>query len=501
MTIADQRSAERVTQVQPWWRTALRSELIKYVWAVGIVALAGVIASQLNTAAGVRIPGTVLLAGVVLAAVRFGSGPALAAAGVGFVELNDFLLTNPVAGLDQIERLLTLLVFVLAAVFVGSVAGRLRSQQERARRQVETFRALLAASQAMSGREWTKEFCTEITHWAGEIGVEAVAICPESAGRADMLPAAALEAARRALQWTHTFDHEGWRFARLTEDLTVIVAWRTDVELSEEQAIAMALLIDQCRTSLHRSAAIRQKVEMDSLAATERLRAALMASISHDFRTPLATIMASASSLQTDRDKFSAATQSDMLMSIQEEAERLNRYVANILAMTRLDNHALDLRRDWIDPGEVMEAAAARIKRRLGARSLSVRQPAVAHSIYADPILLEQALTNVLENAVTYTPASAAIVLSCEESDDEVRIAVEDDGPGVAADDLPRMFEKFRRLSHPSNSGHGAGLGLAISKGLTEAMGGSIVASSARSGGPGVRVTISFPVAASVQPA
>ena len=263
--------------------------------------------------------------------------------------------------------------------------------------------------------------------------------------------------------------------------------------MSEDQVIALGLLTDLGRTSVQRLVSLQQRIEMDALAATEKLRAALMASMSHDFRTPLATIMASASSLLAQRDKLSESVQSDFLSSIQEEADRLNRYVVNIMAMTRLDANALQVRSDWVDSTEVLDAVGNRVSKRLGKRQLRLLTPAAVPSISADPILLEQAIANVIENSIHYTQPNATILLGCEQRDGEVVLWAEDDGPGVAPADLGRIFDKFRRLDHSSNATHGAGLGLAISKGLVEAMGGNVRASAAHHSRKGLRIAFAFP--------
>jgi two-component system sensor histidine kinase KdpD len=232
---------------------------------------------------------------------------------------------------------------------------------------------------------------------------------------------------------------------------------------------------------------------MESLAAAEKLRSALMASMSHDFRTPLATIMASASSLQAQGQKFSPATRTDLLASIQEEAERLSRFVGNILDMTRLDADALHVRAELTDPVEAVEAAASRVSRRLAGRRLAMQVPAAVPSIRADRILLEQAITNVLENAISHTKPTATIRLGCSDAADKVVLWIEDDGPGVPVTELSHIFDKFYRIDNPSNAGHGAGLGLAISKGFAEAMGANVTASRATGSETGLRIEFAFP--------
>jgi two-component system sensor histidine kinase KdpD len=165
--------------------------------------------------------------------------------------------------------------------------------------------------------------------------------------------------------------------------------------------------------------------------------------------------------------------------------------------MTRLDAGVVKLRQEWIDPVEVLDTVHERVQRRMGARKLTLDAPAAAPSILVDPLLLEQAIINVIENSLAYTPAKANVRLGAEYTTSAVSIWVEDEGPGVPVGDLPFIFDKFHRLKNAEDS-QGAGLGLAISKGFVEAMGGEARASTAEGGG--LRVAFIFPLQMSLAP-
>jgi len=186
------------------------------------------------------------------------------------------------------------------------------------------------------------------------------------------------------------------------------------------------------------------------------------------------------------------AVQRDLLVSIREEAERLNRYVGDLLDMTRLEGGALTTRRDWADVRDVLGAAIARVERRLGTRRVMRDYPTELSMVKIDAALLEQALVNILENAIAYSPDGSTIETAAYEDRGNVVISIEDEGRGIPTAELERVFEKFRRMEEASDRGKGAGLGLAIAKGFVEAMGGRIAAASPIHDGRGTRILISL---------
>jgi two-component system sensor histidine kinase KdpD len=184
--------------------------------------------------------------------------------------------------------------------------------------------------------------------------------------------------------------------------------------------------------------------------------------------------------------------QVDLLASIREEAERLNRYVGNLLDMTRLEGGGLNIRSDWADVRDVLGAAVERVSRRLAHRKVTRDYPAELPLVKVDSALLEQALVNILENAISYSPEDSTIELAAYEDRNNVVLSIEDEGRGIPTAELELVFERFRRMEEPSDRGKGAGLGLAISKGFVEAMGGRIAAASPIHNGRGTRMLISL---------
>jgi two-component system sensor histidine kinase KdpD len=273
---------------------------------------------------------------------------------------------------------------------------------------------------------------------------------------------------------------------------------------SEEERLTLALL-GQGAVALERAELAAGAVEHETLRRSDQLRSALLNSISHDLRTPLSTVLGSASTLIEYGPSLEPAVRSDLLLSIREEAERLNRYVGNLLDITKIEGGGLRTRKDWIDARDVIAAAIDRVARRAPDRAFHRDFPAELSMIEADPQLLEQALVNILENAVAYSPADHPVEVAAYEDRANVVISIEDEGRGVPAEALEQIFDKFRRLDAAADRGQGAGLGLSISKGFVEAMGGRIAAASpihgdAVHGYHGTRILISLKKSRSTHP-
>lgn len=230
-----------------------------------------------------------------------------------------------------------------------------------------------------------------------------------------------------------------------------------------------------------------------------------MNSVSHDLRTPLSTVLGASTTLIDLGDRLKPAVRKDLLLSIREEAERLSRYVGDLLDMTRLEGGGLNIRNDWIDVRDVLNAAARRVERRLLDRAVVRDFPEKLSLVMADQGLLEQALVNILENAIAYSPDATRIELAAYEDRGSVVISIEDEGKGIPTAELERVFDKFRRMEESTDRSKGAGLGLAIARGFVEAMGGRIAAASPIQEGPdgakyGTRILISLPKTIATHP-
>jgi two-component system sensor histidine kinase KdpD len=223
-------------------------------------------------------------------------------------------------------------------------------------------------------------------------------------------------------------------------------------------------------------------------AETERLRSSLLSSVSHDLRTPLATITGAVSTVLESGERLDPTTRRELLESARDEAERLNRLVHNLLQMTRLESGTFRLHTDWHPMEEVIGAALGRCASRLGDRPITTRIPADLPLVAIDDVLIEQVLMNLLDNALKYSPAGTPLAIAVGTTNGVVNVEVADQGPGVPPGEERRVFEKFYRGE--AGRGRGAGLGLAICQGIVRAHGGAIHAENLPSGGLAVRFTL-----------
>jgi len=229
------------------------------------------------------------------------------------------------------------------------------------------------------------------------------------------------------------------------------------------------------------------------LAETERLRTALLSSVSHDFRTPLASILGAVTSLEYYRQVYDEATQTELLETIRDEAERLDRFVANLLSMTRLESGALVPNMEWVDLQDLVGSALARLTPPLSGYRVIVRVEPGAPLLRLDFVLMEQVLVNLLENAMKHTPPGETISLSVFRDGEQIITEVADEGEGISPEDLDHIFEKFYRVQGSDRQRGGTGLGLSICRGIVEAHGGTITAGLPEQG-PGVVFRIELPV-------
>ena len=229
------------------------------------------------------------------------------------------------------------------------------------------------------------------------------------------------------------------------------------------------------------------------VAERERLRAALLSSVSHDLRTPLVSIIGAATSLLDAPEAIGAEGRQALAETIRDEGERLNRYVQNLLDMTRVSGGSLPLSREWIDAREMVGHALRQLRRELKDHRVIVDVPADLPPVSGDALLLEQALVNVLDNAAKYAPGGTGIVVSARVEGPLLRLAVTDQGPGIPEADRERVFDMFYRVNAGDGHSTGTGLGLAISRGIVQAHGGAVRVLPASADGGGARVEIDLP--------
>lgn len=483
-----------------------------HVGAIGLVAVAGLVARLTFNIAETANLAMIFMLSVLLSGLAFGLWPALTAAALSAFAYNFFFLEPRLTiRIGHPADVLTFAVFFAVALATGWLTGRVRDQAMSASRRASAVSALLAASRRLSSAARqdvaaqalaeqlaaaTSGAAVVLTPHAGDIALTAASPSLEALPPGDMAAARwAWEKGEPAGAGTGTLPNSAWTFLPLQG-----VKARAGVGGVEPKALAaednerfVAALLDQGAVALERAEFAAQAADAEALRRTDRLRGALLNSVSHDLRTPLSTVLGSVTTLLDYGKSLKANVQRDLLQSIREEAERLNRYVGDLLDMTRLEGGALVTRREWTDIRDVLRASVERVQRRLDNRTVTRDFPAQLSMVKADPSLLEQALVNILENAIAYSPDGSTIEVAAYEDRGNVVISIEDEGRGIPTEELERVFEKFRRMEEATDRGKGAGLGLAISKGFVEAMGGRIAAASPIHDAKGTRILISLP--------
>lgn len=485
----------------PWAATAA---------LVAVVTGAGV---SLRDALPTEAADMIYLGVVVTSAAVWGLWPALLAAALGVLAW-DFFFIPPLytVTIDSPRDLVTAAVFAAVAVLTGGLAGRVRAEARAAGARIEGLRRIGAFSRRLGEPTTEADMLAEIARQAARLAGSAVVLAAAGetleVGAAEP-PGATLDegawaAARRA--WTHqeptgqgtgTLPSASWRFLpmRTVRGGLGVLGVQGRQRLDEPLLQALEALADQAAVALERVRLAMESARAAALEDTQRLRTALLASLGHDLRTPLAGIQGAAGTLRGAWDGLSPETRADLLASIEEDVRRMARFLANIAELTRLESGEIHPRRVAVPVAEIVEAAIARLP---GAPLVATGQPDPGLRALADPALLEQALFNVLDNAVKYAPAGSLARVAVAAEGEELRLSVTDEGVGIPPEDLPHVFDSFFRVRRGDRVAPGTGLGLAIARGLVEAMGGRIEARSPspgapRIGLPGTVITLHVP--------
>jgi two-component system, OmpR family, sensor histidine kinase KdpD len=257
---------------------------------------------------------------------------------------------------------------------------------------------------------------------------------------------------------------------------------------SREETRLLEAVADQIALSVERARLQEEANAAEVLRRTDELRAAVLRSVSHDLRTPLASIMASAGSLRQRDVAWTDAEREAFAAAIESEAARLNRLVGNLLDMSRIEAGALRPEKDWYPIAALVDDVLGRLRPLAGDHPIAVDVPDTLPPVLLDYVEIDQVLTNLLENALKYTPAGTPIRVAARVHDDALEVTVADAGPGISPAALPRLFDKFQRVARGPEHPPGTGLGLAVAKGLVEAHGGRIGVESA----PGRGTTLRF---------
>jgi two-component system sensor histidine kinase KdpD len=270
----------------------------------------------------------------------------------------------------------------------------------------------------------------------------------------------------------------GWQFFRLNINQQPIgmVAMQGEA-LDPQQIRLIRSLCDQAALALDRTQLVADLEQTRLVSETEQMRSALLSSISHDLRTPLASIIGSTTSLLEYGDSFSKDNRKELLATTVEEAQRLDRYIQNLLDMTRLGQGNLKLVRDWVDLHDIVSSALDRMRDVIKNVALDIDIGDDVPLLWVHGVLIEQAIVNLLDNAIRFSPPSGHIVISATASDDTVVIDLCDEGPGIPGNEREKIFDMFYTVRQGDRSHlQGTGLGLAICRGMVAAHGGTVTA-------------------------
>jgi two-component system sensor histidine kinase KdpD len=488
-----------------------------YAGSAGAVAIAlgvGLLLKHFMAVQGISL---VFLMAVLASAIAWGLLPSLFAAITSVLAYNFFFLpplyTFTIA---DPENVFALFFFLVVAVIVSNLTARTRTQILAARARAKTTGELYAFSRKVAGIGALDDLLWATAYQVSSmLKVRTVLLLPGKDGEGlevasgyppeDRLDEADIAAAR----WTWEHNRAAGRGAdtlpggkRLFLPLRTgsgpvgVVGIDRDTPgplLTPDERRLLDALADQVAVAIERISLAKGLDEARVLAETERLRGALLTSISHDLRTPLASILGTVTSLRSFPERYSKEDREELLATLQDEAERLSRFVSNLLDMTRLESGAIELKLELIDVAEIVGSALQRAANVLAGHRVEVELEPHLPMLHIDAVLFEQVLFNLLDNSAKYSPAGSRIDVRASRDGKLVEIEVVDEGKGIPPADLERIFDKFYRVHAQDRRRAGTGLGLAICRGFVEALGGSIVARNRRDRS-GAVLTIRMPV-------
>ena len=489
--------------------------LVWFDYALAVVAT--VIAAALAWAVASVLPlpniSLVFLAAVLLVAVRSSLGPSLMCAALSFLTY-DFLFIPPKFSfaIQREEDVLTLLFFLLMAALTGNLAARQRRQLQALRDTQEETSELLDLSRKLTAATDRQAVISAAAHHLeGWSDLDLCLVNRDGQGGWKVEtggPLTFTEAERAAADWawqhdqpagkgTGTLPFGGWWWWPLSSEEGPLgllgVSAKPGMELSGQRRRLLIALSQPLAQALAR-AQLAQELESARLhGETEQLRSALLASVSHDLRTPLTSMRGSIDSLLALGEAIPLEDRRELLEGTRDEAERLDRYIQNLLDMTRLGHGALKLARDWVSPGDIVGSALGRLRAVLAPLQVRIDVPSELPLLYVHAALIEQALVNVLENAARFSPAQGHLHVSAGVSDNQLFFAVADEGPGIPEDERAKIFDMFYTAARGDRGGQGTGLGLAICQGMVGAHGGHISVADGI-GGRGTCITLFLPL-------
>jgi two-component system sensor histidine kinase KdpD len=468
-------SSGAVRAYEQWRRVITRGGLpVRYAVALISTALLTAVMDLSGLSLDPANISLIYLLGVLFTAITAGLGPGITASVLSFLAYNFFFVeplyiltvTNP----QDVVRLIS---FLIAAILASSLAGLVHRQAELLGRRAAELESLYALSQATSAAVDLDQILPALAATTVDLLRVRACVLSVSTGPQTRVfvapPAADHPSASIALEAPLHVEE------RLVGTMFVIPQPHQVLYAPEQRLLEM--LASQAALAIERARLVGQAADAQALAESDRLKSALLSSVSHDLRTPLVAIKGIATALRQHDVAWESAAGAQMLDTLSDEADRLNRLVGDLLDMSRIESGALHPAREWEDIGDLVGGVLARMRPQLRGRPVHVRMPDELPLVWVNAGQIDQVLTNLLENALKYTPDQTPITIAVQADGALVVVGVADRGPGIAADALPHIFDKFFRVVGPERHADGTGLGLAICKGIVEAHGGRIWAS------------------------
>jgi two-component system sensor histidine kinase KdpD len=445
-----------------------------------------------------------LMAAVVIA-LRWGQGAAITGSVAGALFF-DFSFVPPyfTFSVTDLQYVLALLGLLAVSLVTSALAGQVKAQADSAAEREAHTAVLYSLSRGLAGTRTAEQVFNAIEHhlretfhrhaaiWVSDNGTLTLRLRSPEFDMRDECPASAVQVFETSRPSGVEPPIETRYYPLVTSSGSVGVLGLQSTDLTRPMSVPELRLLEavaaQAASAIERESLADQARRARLLEETDRLQQALLNSISHNLRTPLASITGVLSGLAEDSARLEQSAREDLLATAREEAERLNRFVGNLLDMTRLEARAMRIHIEPCDVQDVIGAALRQLGDQGRKRSVAIDAPASLPLVPMDFVLISQALVNVLDNAVKYSPPDAPIVVRAEVHDHDLEIVVIDRGRGIPRADLDRIFDKFYRGHQTGIIGNG--LGLSISRGFVEAHGGRIHAESAPRGGTVIRFTL-----------
>lgn len=501
-------------------QTAARSEPfdpLPYLKALGIVLIGLGAAELIQPRFGIENVDLVLLTAVVAVAVRYGLWPSLLATVAASLSYNFFFLP-PIYTFTITDptNVAAFVLFMVVAMIVSNVAARVRTQADAAIGRIRMTEQLYAFSRKLAGTATLDDVLWATAYQiALMLKVRVVLLLPEEGlltVKSGYPPEDELDQADlAAANWAWSNDRPAgrgsdtlpgakrlflpMRTGRGPIGVIGIDNDRTGPLLTPDQRRLLDALVDQGALAIERVLLVEDMDRVKRTVESERLRSALLTSISHDLKTPLASVLGAASTMRDLAGALSDTEKRDLLATVIDESERLNRFIANLLDMTKLESGAIVPNSALHDLGEIVGSALRRAAKILNGHKVELVLAADLPMLQLDAVLFEQVLFNLLDNAAKYSPPDTTVSIRGRRDRDHVVLEIVDEGAGIPPDELDSVFDKFYRVQKGDHVRPGTGLGLAISRGFVEAMRGTISAAN-RSDLRGAVLTVRLPVPA-----